>query len=77
MTITIQLPDELLALCERDKTTPEAILRGFIGDLCGATSADFDRGRVDGYGSHGSDERSLAWQYYDRCGYNRAQFASA
>lgn len=73
--ITIELPEEFLHLCERDHTTPETVLRGFIGDLCGSTSPDFDRmGREDGYGSHGSDERNMAWEYYDRCSYNRAQF---
>lgn len=76
-TITLELPEEFLNLCKRDHTTPETILRGFISDLCGATSPDFDRmgvGRTDGYGSNGSDEREMAWQYYDRCNYNQAQF---
>lgn len=72
--ITIELPDEFLELCKRDHTTPETVLRGFIGDLSATTSMNFDRPRDDGYASNGSDERDLAWQYYDRAGYNRAQF---
>ena len=73
-SITIELPEEFLDLCSRDHTTPETILRGFIGDLCGSTSMDFDKPRDDGYSSNGSDERNMAWDYYDRAGYNRAQF---
>ena len=73
-SLTIELPEEFLELCKRDHTTPETVLRGFIGDLCATTSMNFDRPRDDGYGSNGSDERECAWRYYDRAGYNRAQF---
>ena len=44
-------------MCERDGTTPAEVLEGFICDL---TEAERTRG---------SDERMLATQYYERCGY--------
>lgn len=72
-TITIELPDEFIDLCKRDHTTPETVLRGFIADLCSIQSLASDP-RADGYQSNGSDERQCAWEYYDRAGYNRAQF---
>ena len=68
--LTIDLPEEFIELCRRDQTDPQTVLRGFIGDLCGSTSPDFDRPRDDGYGSRGSDERECAWRYYDRAKYN-------
>jgi hypothetical protein len=49
--------DEFLQLAERNGTTPEEILQGFICDL------------VDGSHTHGSDERMYAEQYLDRCHY--------
>ncbi len=39
-------------------TTPEEVLAGFVADL------------ISGEKSHGSDERDLANQYFDRCGYD-------
>lgn len=42
---------------QADGTTPAEVLEGFINDL------------VDGTFTRGSDERMLAHQYYDRCGY--------
>lgn len=67
-TLAIDLPDEFIELCERDGVTPETVLRGFIGDLCGIIS--WQRApRTDGYNSHGSDEREMAYAYYLRVGY--------
>ena len=43
--------------CRDDGTTPEEVLEGFINDLIGGSQ------------TRGSDERMLARQYYDRCGY--------
>ncbi len=66
--VTIEIPPEFIELCIEDKTTPEYVLRGFIGDLCGIQSMLSDP-RKDGYNSHGSDERRLARVYYERVGY--------
>lgn len=67
-TVKIALPPEFIALCERDQVSPETVLRGFIGDLCGIISWA-SHPRADGYNSHGSDERDMAEQYYNRVGY--------
>jgi hypothetical protein len=66
--VTIILPDEFLDLCENDLQTPETVLRGFIGDLCGIVNWHCSP-RADGYNSTGSDERGYAQAYYDRLGY--------
>jgi hypothetical protein len=55
--MTIDLPEEFLALCQRDGITPKELLQGFIADLSALP------------GSHGSDEREHTGRYYDRCGY--------
>ena len=55
--MNIKLPPEFLAKCEGDGVSPRDVLEGFIRDLCALD------------GSRGSDERDLAQQYYDRCGY--------
>lgn len=66
--VTLILPEEYLALCRSDGVDPEHVLRGFIADLCGLASWA-STPRRDGYVSNGSDERSLAQQYYERVGY--------
>jgi len=66
--ITLELPEEFIALCKADGTDPQTVLRGFIADLCGIINWANDP-RADGYSSHGSDERSLARAYYERVGY--------
>ena len=66
--ITIELPQEFVDRCERDLTTPEEVLRGFIADLCRIYNLAAAP-RLDGYSSNGSDERELAWEYYKRVGY--------
>lgn len=74
--LEITLPQEFIDLCERDGVKPEAIIKGFIGDLCGIINwahPDPSQGRMprpkDGYSSHGSDERRMAQEYFDRVGY--------
>ncbi|NIA55763.1 hypothetical protein HAV22_19190 [Massilia sp. TW-1] len=67
-TLTLKLPDEFIELCRRDGVPPETVLRGFIADLCGITNYADDP-RDDGYASHGSDERDMAYEYYERVGY--------
>jgi hypothetical protein len=66
--LTIELPDELIDLCASDGTDPQTVLRGFIADLCGIMNWASDP-RDDGYSSNGSDERDMAYAYYQRVGY--------
>ena len=66
--ITLQLPDEFIELCQQDSTTPKAVLRGFIADLCSIINWA-NNPREDGYSSNGSDERDMARAYYERVGY--------
>jgi len=66
--IVIELPQEFIALCADHKVRPETVLRGFIADLCGIVNWASNQ-REDGYGSNGSDERAMAYAYYERCGY--------
>ncbi len=67
-SLTLKLPAEFIELCRRDQVEPEAVLRGFIADLCGIMNWQSDP-RTDGYCSNGSDERSMARDYYERVGY--------
>jgi len=66
--ITLELPEEFIQLCEVHHVTPEIVLRGFIADLSGIMNWHSNP-RTDGYSSHGSDERRIAWEYFDRVGY--------
>jgi hypothetical protein len=63
--LTIELPPEFIALCQRDNVAPEVVLRGFIADLCELTSW-VNNPRADGYSNNGSDERRYAMEYYER-----------
>ncbi|QDQ28330.1 hypothetical protein FNU76_19335 [Chitinimonas arctica] len=47
---------------------PEIVLRGFVADVCGIMNWASSP-RKDGYSSNGSDERSMAYEYYHRVGY--------
>jgi hypothetical protein len=66
--LMLHLPEEFIALCERDGVTPETVLRGFIADVSGIINWARDP-RSDGYSSNGSDERDMAYAYYERVGY--------
>ena len=66
--ITLELPPEFIALCKGDNVPPEVVLRGFIADLAEIMNWA-SAPRADGYSSHGSDERGLAREYYERVGY--------
>jgi hypothetical protein len=66
--ITLELPAEFVRLCADDGVTPETVLRGFIADLAGIINWQANP-REDDYCSNGSDERSMARDYYDRVGY--------
>jgi hypothetical protein len=48
---------------------PEAVLRGFIADLCSLTNW-VSEPQADGYSSNGSDKCSYAMAYYERVGYS-------
>lgn len=60
-TVTLTLPDAFLNLCEECKVEPAEVLRGFVADLCWLEQGE--------YITRGSDERDLAKQYFERCGY--------
>jgi hypothetical protein len=66
--IRLGLPNEFIALCNEVRMTPAAVLHGFIADLCRLRRTDGPRD--DGLVSNGSDERMLALQYFERCGYH-------
>ena len=68
-SVTIELPQEFIELCEEDQIEPELVLRGFIADLCEIINWAEDP-REDGYSSNGSDERMMARDYYERVGYH-------
>lgn len=55
--ILIDVPPELTRLCADHHVKPKEVLQGFIADLCALP------------GSHGSDERNLAADWYSRAGY--------
>ncbi|WP_047536676.1 hypothetical protein [Methylotenera versatilis] len=60
--VTIEIDNEFADICKRNCTNPVEVLNGFIADLCELNN------------SHGSDERRLANDYFDRVGYSwRAQ----
>ncbi len=78
MKLNLELPQEFIELCERDGVSPETVIKGFISDLCGIMNwayPDPSQGRMprsnpkDGYSSNGSDERRMAYEYYERVGY--------
>jgi hypothetical protein len=66
--VTLTLPEEFVILCANHHTSPEIVLRGFIADVSGIINWAANP-RTDGYSSNGSDERDLAFAYFDRCGY--------
>lgn len=66
--VTIELPEEFVQLCQKDNVEPERVLRAFIADLCGIINWKSNP-REDGYSSSGSDERTMARDYYERVGY--------
>ena len=63
--LTLTLPPQFLALCATHGVQPETVIRSFIADLCHLRTAE--------YHTHGSDERNLADDYYQRVGYAMGQ----
>lgn len=59
--IRIQLPEEFISLCDAGGVSPEAVLKSFIGDVCGFTAW-----RKDGFYSNGAEARISARQYLDQ-----------
>ena len=57
LKLTDSTYEKFKILLKDDKTTVAEVLEGFINDL------------VCGSYTRGSDERMLAYQYYERCGY--------
>ena len=55
--ITLNIPRQLLLLCDLLETTPEQVMQGFINDV----SLEVN--------SSGSDERRIAVEYFMRVGY--------
>ena len=66
--IRLGIPDELIDFCARYQVKPEELLHGFIADLCGIRNLASNP-RADGLSSNGSDERDMAWAWFDRAGY--------
>jgi hypothetical protein len=58
--LTIELPPEFIELCRVDGVEPEVVLKGFIAD----PSDIANNPRIDDFASNGSDERSMAQDYY-------------
>lgn len=59
VAVTLRVPPEFVRECHRVQTTPEELLRSFVGDLAGIQNFSACP-RADGYGSNGSDERDYA-----------------
>lgn len=57
--VTITLPQPFLDLCEERGVLPAEVLCGLVGDLCG-----IEDGSV--FQNHGSDERRLAREWFNR-----------
>lgn len=62
-TLTLELPIEFIRLCRLDKVAPEAVLLGFIADLCNIDDAE------RGYVRHASAGRDIARFYYEQVGH--------
>jgi hypothetical protein len=62
-TIEVSIPKQLQLLCELLEVTPAHFIQGFINDLA-----------LEVHGSNGSDERSMAVEYFMRCGYGMHRY---
>jgi hypothetical protein len=63
--VTLELPQQLLALCKVDNARPEVLLRGFIADMA---CIEYWKTSTGVYFTDGSGERCPAIAYYDRVG---------
>lgn len=71
--LTLLLPPEFVEFCEHREVDPKEVLKGFIADLAGIQNWAYPNpaeGRFprpnDGYQSNGSDERRMAFEYFQR-----------
>jgi len=60
-SLKLILPKKFLEECSENFVAPETVIRGFI--------ADFSCLNEEGYITNGSDERWMADDYFQRCGY--------
>jgi len=63
-SLTLHLPEEFIALCQRDGVTPETVLRGFIDDVSGIVGSGHEPRSDDRSG-----DRWRAYDYYEQIGY--------
>lgn len=63
--VFLNVPREFIDLCRASQLLPETVLRGFIADLCQLMNWAYCP-REDEYSSNGSDERRMAWLYFER-----------
>lgn len=65
LKVTLDVPSEFRNLCAERGLSVEVALRGLIADVC--VLHDFIANpREDGFSSNGSDERRLAYEWFDR-----------
>lgn len=63
--LMLAIPPEFDALCIKYKHDVESVLRDFIANACGLID-EVSTPRVDGFNSHGSDERAQAHAYLEQ-----------
>lgn len=73
-TVTIEIPLELIELCELDGSKPEEVIQMYINDLCGIaknfTYNQTDEGKIKAEITH-----KLALKYYEEA-YNLYYFVT-
>ena len=74
--VELDVPPEFIELCQSKGLTAEAVLRGFIADVCRLQNFVVNP-REDGYSSNGSDERQKAEDWFDRALRHAAGLLSA
>jgi hypothetical protein len=66
--VTVRLPGEFKALCERDGITMWQLLQSFAADLCGLAPLT----KITKYRSRGPAAQAAARAYYEATGYGAA-----
>jgi hypothetical protein len=61
--ITVEIPVQMSRLCELLDVAPSKVVQSFVDDVS-----------LQVEGSNGSDERAMATDYFQRCGYNTGRF---
>lgn len=62
--LALDVPAEFFDFCEEHGVLPAQVFAGLVGDLCNISTAELT------FNSHGSDERMLARQWFDRVTWN-------